>query len=217
MKEDLKELIDTIIEGDEDIAAQITEEALSSGASPKEILDAVSDASDKLGQLYEDREYFLPELFAGAEAMKASVNLVLPELEKLKIEPRGVVLIGTVEGDVHEIGKNIVGAMLSGAGFRVIDLGTDVSGDQFAEKVKETHPDIVAASAYITTTSQRLPDVAAALKEAGIRKEVKYLIGGASVNNDMLEWAGADGYGENAAQAISVARSLVDDLKGGQQ
>ena len=214
MNEELKGLMDAINDGDEDFAAQITEKALSVGISAVEILGIISDTGDSLGEQFEKGEIFLPELFAGAEAMKASVNLVLPELEKKAIKPKGVVLIGTVEGDVHEIGKNIVCAMLAGAGFLVIDLGTDVSGEQFVEKAKEIQPDIVAASAYITTTSQRLPDITNALKEAGIRKDVKYLIGGASVNKEMMEWAGADGYAENAAQAITIARSLIEELKG---
>jgi trimethylamine corrinoid protein len=154
-------------------------------------------------------------LFAGAEAMNAVVEKVVPELEKALAQPKGTVAIGTVEGDVHEIGKRIVCAMLSGAGYRVHDLGIDVTAAQFVAKVRELHPDIVAASAYITTTCQRLPAIASALREAGLRDKAAYLIGGASVNKGMVAWAGADGFGENAAQAVAVVRSLIEDRKGG--
>jgi 5-methyltetrahydrofolate--homocysteine methyltransferase len=212
----LKRLIEAILEGEEDLAAQATVESLADGTTAEEILNTVSDAGNKLGRMFETGECYLPELFAGAEAMNAAVQTVLPELEKASVQPKGTVVIGAVEGDVHEIGKRIVSAMLSGAGFRVHDLGVDVTGEQFVAKVRELQPDVIAASAYITTTCQRLPEIAAALEEAGLRKKVQYLIGGASVNTGMLAWAGADGFGENAAQAVSVVRSLVANLKGGQ-
>jgi methanogenic corrinoid protein MtbC1 len=209
----LNDLMDAVIEGNEDLAAKSAGEALSAGITAEEILNAISDAGNKLGNLFETGACFLPELFAGAEAMNAAVEKVMPELEKAFVQPKGTLVIGTVEGDVHEIGKRIVCALLSGAGFRVHDLGTDVTAEQFVAKVRELHPEIVAASAYITTTCQRLPAIAAALEKAGLREQVKYLIGGAAVNKGMLEWAGADGFGENAAQAVVVVRSLVEDLQ----
>lgn len=212
----IKRLMEAVIEGEDELAARAAAEALSAGVSPEEILGAISDAGNEIGKLFEAGEFFLPELFGGAEAMNAAVELVLPELEKASVQPRGTVVIGAVEGDVHEIGKRIVCAMLSGAGFRVHDLGIDVTAGKFVEKARELQPDVVAASAYITTTCQRLPEISAALEEAGLRDGVKFLIGGASVNSGMLAWAGADGFGEDAAQAVSVARALVDDLRGGQ-
>jgi methanogenic corrinoid protein MtbC1 len=211
----LKQLIEAVLEGEEDLAAQAAVDALAAGTAAEEILNTVSDGGNELGRMFETGECYLPELFAGAEAMNAAVQTVLPELEKASVQPKGTVVIGAVEGDVHEIGKQIVSAMLSGAGFRVHDLGTDVTGEQFVEKIRELQPDVVAASAYITTTCQRLPDISAALEEAGLRKKVKYLIGGASVNAGLITWAGADGFGENAAQAVTIVRSLVEDLKGG--
>jgi len=213
----LKDLMEAVIEGKEELAAQAAGEALSIGVTAEEVLNAISAAGNKIGKMFEAGDCFLPELFAGAEAMNAAVEKVVPELEKAFVQPRGTVVIGTVEGDVHEIGKRIVCAMLSGAGYRVHDLGTDVTAEQFVAKVRELHPDIVAASAYITTTCQRLPSIASALRGAGLRDQVKYLIGGASVNNGMVAWAGADGFGENAAQAVTVVRSLIEDLKGGQR
>lgn len=209
----LKDLQAAVIEGDEELAAQASENALLAGIPAAEILNAISAAGNEIGKMFEAGDCFLPELFAGAEAMNAAVEKVVPELEKSFIQPRGTVLIGTVEGDVHEIGKRIVCAMLSGAGYRVHDLGIDVPADRFVEKVRELHPDIVAASAYITTTCQRLPAVSAALQSAGLRDRVRYLIGGAAVNAGMLAWAGADGFGENAAQAVTAVQALMDDLK----
>ena len=213
----LKTLMEAVFEGNEEIAAQAAGAALSSGITAEEVLNAISDAGNEIGKMFEAGDCFLPELFAGAEAMNAAVEKVVPELEKAFVQPKGTVIIGTVEGDVHEIGKRIVCAMLSGAGYRVHDLGTDVSADQFVAKVRELHPDIVAASAYITTTCQRLPAIATALKEAGLRDQVKYLIGGASVNKGMLAWAGADGFGENAAQAVRVVRCLIEEIKSWQR
>jgi len=205
-----------VIEGDEELAALATKAALSTGITAEEILNVISEAGNEIGKMYEAGDCFLPELFAGAEAMNAAVEMVAPELESAFVQPKGTIVIGAVEGDVHEIGKRIVCAMLSGAGYRVYDLGIDVSADQFVTKVRELHPDIVAASAYITTTCQRLPAIANALREAGLRDKVKYLIGGAAVNVGMMAWAGADGFGENAAQAVTAVRYLIEDSKGGQ-
>jgi len=210
----LKELRKAVIEGNEDLAAQAAGEALSNGITAEQVLNTISAAGNEIGQLFEAGDWFLPELFAGAEAMNAAVEKVVPELEKALVQPRGTIIIGTVEGDVHEIGKRIVCAMLSGAGYRVHDLGTNVTAEQFVAKVRELNPEIVAASAYITTTCQFLPKIAIALKEAGLREKVKYLIGGAAVNNGSVVWAGADGFGENAAQAVAVVHALIEDLKG---
>jgi methanogenic corrinoid protein MtbC1 len=213
----LQNLREAVIDGNEELAARAAGEALSLGITPEEVLNAISEAGNEIGKMFEAGNCFLPELFAAAEAMNAAVERVVPGLEKAFVQPKGTVVIGTVEGDVHEIGKRIVCAMLSGAGYRVHDLGIDVTAEQFVAKVRELHPDIVAASAYITTTCQRLPAIAIALREAGLRDRVKYLIGGASVNHGMVAWAGADGFGENAAQAVAVAHSLIEDFKGGQR
>jgi methanogenic corrinoid protein MtbC1 len=210
----LKELRKAVMEGKEDLAAQAAGEALTFGITAEEVLNAISEAGNDIGRLFEAGDWYLPELFAGAEAMNAAVEKVVPELEKAAVQPKGTIIIGTVEGDVHEIGKRIVCAMLSGAGYRVYDLGTEVTAEQFVDKVRELNPDIVAASAYITTTCQNLPKIAIALREAGLREKVKYLIGGAAVNQGLLAWAGADAFGENAAQAVTVVHALTEDLKG---
>ncbi len=209
----LESLRQALLAGEEEIAADLVGQALGLGVSSPAVLDVLSGAADELGRRYEAGECYLPELFAGAEAMSAAVDRLLPALESSGARPAGTVLIGTVEGDIHDIGKRIVAAMLSGAGFRVYDLGTDVQADVFAAKVRELQPDIVAASAYITTTSQMLPHISQALAEAGLRSAVKVLIGGAAVSREMVAMAGADAYGSNAAEAVTVARKLVDALK----
>lgn len=211
--EALDSLQEAVLDGEEELAAELAEQVLGMDVSPQRVLDVLSAAADDLGRRYESGEYFLPELFAGAEAMSAAVAKVLPVLEQSGGEHKGTVVIGTVEGDVHDIGKRIVVAMLSGAGFRVHDLETDVRASLFVDKVRELQPDIVAASAYLTTTSQRLPEISQALTEAGIRSEVMYLIGGAAVSREMIKTTGADGYGENAAEAVSVARKLVEQIR----
>jgi 5-methyltetrahydrofolate--homocysteine methyltransferase len=205
----LEALQQAVLDGDEELAADAAAQALEAALDPQAILDVLSGAADELGRRYEAGDCYLPELFAGAEAMSAAVDRLLPALESSGARPAGTVLIGTVEGDIHDIGKRIVAAMLSGAGFRVHDLGTDVRADVFAAKAQELHPDIVAASAYITTTSQMLPQISKALVEAGIRSRVMYLIGGAAVSPEMVALAGADAYGSNAAEAVTVARGLV--------
>lgn len=208
-----QDLVQAILEGEEERAGASARRAILAGAHPQRVLEAISAAADELGRRFESGDCYLPELFAGAEAMNAAVDQILPALEKSAAEPRGTVVIGAVEGDVHEIGKRIVAAMLAGAGFRVHDLGTDVPASSFVEKVRALRPEIVAASAYITTTAQRLPEIAAALEQAGLRSQVKYLVGGAAVSRGMAAWAGADAYGENAAEAVSVARALVEERR----
>jgi methanogenic corrinoid protein MtbC1 len=202
-------LIQAILDGDDLAAPEAAQEALAVGVAPTEIITVVNGAARELGLRFQGGHCYLPELVAGADAMTAVLDAVLPALESGVVRPAGIVVIGVVEGDVHDIGKRIVAAMLAGAGFRVHDLGTDVPATVFALKAAEMGADIVAASAYITTTTQRLPEVNRALKEAGLRERTKYLIGGAGVSRGMMAWAGADAYGENAAEAIEAALGLV--------
>ncbi len=216
MSNDLNQvLVEAVLDGDELAAEEAAQSALAGGTDPTALLDAVSHASDVLGERFQSGDCFLPELFAGAEAMSAAVNVILPELSKGGASPAGVVVIASVEGDVHDIGKRIVSAMLASAGFRIHDLGADVPVAEIVEKVREVQPDVVAASAYITTTTQRLPEIDSGLREAGLRDNVKYLIGGASVGHGLVSWAHADAYAANAAEAVGVVRELVRALKGG--
>jgi methanogenic corrinoid protein MtbC1 len=202
-------LVGAILDGDDLAAPEAALAAIAAGAAPAEIIAVVNGAARELGLRFQSGDCYLPELVAGADAMTAVLDAVLPALERSAVKPAGTVVVGVVEGDVHDIGKRIVAAMLAGAGFRVHDLGTDVPAAVFSEKAAELGADIVAASAYITTTTQRLPEVNRALAEAGLRERVKYLIGGAGVSRGMTAWAGADAFGENAAEAIEAALQLM--------
>jgi 5-methyltetrahydrofolate--homocysteine methyltransferase len=164
---------------------------------------------DEVGRLYECEEYFVPELLLAARAMKASLELIRPLLVARGTEPIGRVVIGTVKGDLHDIGKNLVASMLEGAGFEVIDLGVDVAPDKFAATAKERKADLVCLSALLTVTMPSMKDVVAELGNTGIRGQVRVMIGGAPVTEQYAAEIGADGYGANAAAAVQLARRLV--------
>lgn len=206
----LDDLCTAVIEGDEAEAASAAQLALCEGIAPSDVLAAVNRAADEIGRQYECGEFFLPELLAGADAMIKAVDLVLPELERGRIGPKGIIVIGTVEGDIHDIGKRIVSGMLAGAGFRIHDLGTNVPASKFVEEAREVNANIVAASACFSTTTIRLPEIEEALCEAGIREKVIYIVGGAAVSRTMVDWAKADGYGQDAAEAVRVVSSLIE-------
>jgi 5-methyltetrahydrofolate--homocysteine methyltransferase len=192
-------------------AADSVQDCLDDGVSPQRVLEVIGEAGEELGRRYEEGQYFLPQLFAGADAMSAAVKVVLPALERGGGQLKGVIVIGTVEGDIHDIGKRIVSAMLSGAGFRVHDIGIDVPAERFVAEARALNADVVAASSCFSTTTVRLQDIAEALREAGLREHVHYVIGGAAVSRGMVEWASADGHGQNAAEAARVISALVDE------
>lgn len=207
----IENLHEFILDGEDEMAEKVAADALKDGIEPAKILNTVSAAGDVLGDRYETGDIYLPELFAGAEAMTAAVEMVLPTFERLGGKHKGIIVIGTVEGDVHDIGKRIVSATLIGSGFKVHDLGVNVKAQEFVEKAQEMNSNIIAASALLTTTCQRLPEIAEALKAKDLQSKVKFMIGGAAVSRDMVEWAGADGYGDSAVEAVAVARKLMDD------
>lgn len=209
----LEKISQSILDGDEDLAAEAANVALNEGYEPAQILEIVAKTGDFLGEQYESGEIFLPGLFIGADAMNAAVDVVLPNFEQSESDYKGIVVIGTVEGDVHDLGKRIVMAMLVGAGFKVHDLGVDVEANVFIEKALELNADIIAASAILTTTANKLPEIGELLKSKDLTNKIKYMIGGASINRDMIEWSGADEYGETAFQAVVVARKLIDELR----
>jgi 5-methyltetrahydrofolate--homocysteine methyltransferase len=183
---DFPELYAAILNGDEKSAAQQIGEALNQGASPAELISRwMIPAMDEVGRLFEAQEVYVPELLLAGRAMKA------------------------VKGDLHDIGKNLVGSMLEGAGFDVFDLGIDVPAEKFLEAVKTRTPNIVALSALLTVTMPEMKKTIEALSKAGIREQVKVLIGGAPVTRDYAISIGADGYGDNASSAVTVARSLL--------
>jgi 5-methyltetrahydrofolate--homocysteine methyltransferase len=166
-------------------------------------------AMDEVGRLFEAQEFYVPELLLAGRAMKAALEPLRPLLAASGAQPTGRVVLGTVKGDLHDIGKNLVGSMLEGAGFDVFDLGIDVPAEKFVEAVKTRTPNIVALSALLTVTMPEMKKTIEALSKAGMREQVKVLIGGAPVTRDYAESIGADGYGDNASSAVTVARSLL--------
>ena len=207
---DLPRLHDAIVEGDAASAADATREALSSGVDPLAIVQrSMVPAMDEVGRRFEAEDYFVPELLLAARAMKAAMELVRPLLVASGATPAGRVVIGTVKGDIHDIGKNLVAAMLEGAGFSVVDLGADVPAQAFVDAVRTSGADLVCLSALLTVTMPSMKTVIQALEAAGLRQCVKVLVGGAPVSPQYAEEVGADGYGENASAAVALARRMT--------
>jgi 5-methyltetrahydrofolate--homocysteine methyltransferase len=183
--------------------------ALDAGESPKDLLEAMMAGLKACGDHFESGEYFLPELMGAGEAFKAGMAVLAPRLSSGDRVSQGKVVLGTVRGDVHDIGKNLVGFMLESAGFTVVDLGVDVSPEDFAQAVREHKPQVLGMSALLTTTMLGMQDVVDALKQQGLRDKVKVIIGGGPVSKMYAEQIGADGYGNDAAQAVRLVRSLL--------
>ena len=209
MNGDLKELYTAILEGQRDEAKENVETALSEGVPAGEVLDVMVNAMGEVGRLFEEGEYFVPEMLIAARAMKTGMEILKPHLVDADIQPLGKIIAGTVKGDLHDIGKNLVCMMLEGAGFQVVDLGTDVSPEAFVAAVQEHQPDFVAMSALLTTTMPNMETTIAALNDAGVRDAVKVLVGGAPITQSYAEKIGADGYASDASRAVKLAKSLV--------
>lgn len=204
---DLKPLYEAILVGDAKGARTTTEQALAGGIDPMVLVtEYMVPAMDEVGRRFECNSYFVPELLISARAMKAALELIRPILVARGDEPAGRVVIGTVKGDLHDIGKNLVAAMLEGGGFEVIDLGVNVSPDQFVNAVKERNANIVAMSALLTTTMPSMKTTIEALRAAGVRDKVRVLIGGAPITQKYADEIGADGFGENAPSAVALAK-----------
>ena len=207
---DLTKLNEVILNGDSKSAIAITKQALAEGADPIEIVNQhMIPAMDEAGRRFECEEYFVPELLLAARAMKGALELIRPLLAARGDEPIGRVVIGTVKGDLHDIGKNLIASMLEGGGFEVIDLGTDVSPEKFVQAVRERHANLVCLSALLTVTMPSMKTTIDALKSAGVRDQVHVLVGGAPVTEQWAKEIGADGYGSNAAAAVPLARSVL--------
>jgi corrinoid protein of di/trimethylamine methyltransferase len=205
-----KEIYDAVLTGDAKKAYAATQAALAEGADPMQLIaESMVPAMDAVGRLFEAEEYFVPELLLAGRAMKGAMELIRPLLiasgQKLAVR----VVIGTVKGDLHDIGKNIVASMLEGSGFEVIDLGADVSPDDFVAAIKEREPHVVCMSALLTVTMPAMKTTIDALKTAGVRTQVKVLIGGAPVTSQYAKEIGADGYSENASGAVGLVKSLL--------
>jgi corrinoid protein of di/trimethylamine methyltransferase len=202
-----------ILEGNKDEAVQLAQRAITEKMDLNAIIEnGYIPGIQKVGQLWEEGEYFLPELIMSAECMKAAMKIMQPELEKAQIDVRsaGTVVIGTVEGDIHDIGKNLVASILSANGFDVVDLGGDVKLETFIEKAEEVSANLICLSALLTTTMTGQKKLIEILKEKGLYGRFKVMVGGAPVNQKWADDIGADGYSENALTAVSVAKKLVE-------
>jgi 5-methyltetrahydrofolate--homocysteine methyltransferase len=205
-----KELYDAVLNGDARKAHAATQAAIEAGTGPMTLItESMVPAMDEVGRLFEAEEYFVPELLLSGRAMKSAMELLRPLMvasgEKLSVR----VVIGTVKGDLHDIGKNLVASMLEGSGFEVVDLGTDVSPEKFVATVEEQKPHIVCLSALLTVTMPAMKTTIDALETAGVRTRVKVLVGGAPVTMQYAKEIGADGYSETASGAIALVRQIV--------
>jgi 5-methyltetrahydrofolate--homocysteine methyltransferase len=209
----LEQLAAAVIEGNVDAMEELTEDALDEGIDAETILNSgLMAGMDHVGAEFKAGNMFVPEVLRSAKAMKTSMVLLNPLLAASGAETVGKVLLGTVKGDLHDIGKNLVGMMCEGAGFEVMDLGTDVEPVQFLEAIKDFAPHIVGMSALLTTTMRSMGDTVKAIEEAGLRDQVKVMIGGAPVTQSFADDIGADGYAANAASAADLAKRFVGAL-----
>jgi 5-methyltetrahydrofolate--homocysteine methyltransferase len=211
--QDLKPLHDAILNGDAKTAKSTVETALAAGVEPMKLVqEYMMPAMNEAGRRFECNEYFVPELLLAARAMKTALELIRPGLAVSGAQPAGRVAIGTVRGDMHDIGKNLVAATLEGCGFEIIDLGINVPPEKFVDAVREKNVNIVAMSALLTTTMPGMKATIEALTHAGIRGQVKVIIGGAPVTQKFADEIGADGFGSSAVSAVSVARKICPQV-----
>lgn len=215
MDAELQALAEAIINGKRNDAAELAKKLVEANVPAKRILDeGLIAGMSVVGEKFKNCEYFVPEVLVAARAMKAAMEILRPLLAVSDVEPIGTVVIGTVRGDLHDIGKNLVAMMLEGAGFKVIDLGVDVPTEKFIEAAKENNADIVGMSALLTTTMTYMPEVIKALETEGIRNKVKVIVGGAPVTQEWADQIGADGYAPDAASAVDKCKELLTQLKG---
>ncbi len=206
----MKELHDAVLSGNAKAARTFAEEAIAGGMPPLDVVQKVlSPAMNEIGIRFEANERFIPELLLAARAMKGAMEIIQPLLAGSDAEPVGRVVIATVSGDLHDIGKNLVSSLLEGAGFEVVDLGVDVGPEQIVEAVKNSAAEIVALSALLTTTMPAMKSTVSALEAAGVRDRVKILVGGAPITQRFADEIGADGYSNNAAGAATLAKQVV--------
>jgi corrinoid protein of di/trimethylamine methyltransferase len=208
--QDLKPLQEAIIRGDAKTTKALTQEALAAGVEPMKLVqDHMMPAMSEVGRRFECSEYFVPELLLAARAMKAALELIRPLLIASGAKPTARVAVGTVKGDLHDIGSNLVAAMLEGGGYEVFDLGVNVTPEQFVAAVKEQGAHILALSALLTTTMPAMKSTMDALQQAGVRQQVKVLVGGAPITQKFADEIGADGFSESAAGAVAAAQKAA--------
>jgi 5-methyltetrahydrofolate--homocysteine methyltransferase len=207
---DFSQLKEAILKGNHKIAAELTRAALEGGADPMDLVsNYMIPAMDEVGRLFEYEEYFVPELLMSARAMKAALELIRPLLAAGGAQTAGRIVVGTIQGDLHDIGKNLVASMLEGGGFEVTDLGTDVPPERFIRALEDTGANLVCLSALLTVTMPAMRTTIEALRTAGVRDRVRVLVGGAPVTPEYAEEIGADGYGASAIMALKLARDLA--------
>jgi 5-methyltetrahydrofolate--homocysteine methyltransferase len=205
-----EKIAERLIVGKIDEVKELSQQALDQGATPRDIIDkGLLAGMDVVGKRFKAGDMFIPEVLLCARCMHGAMDILKPFFSEGDAAGVGIYLIGTVEGDLHDIGKNLVSMMLQGAGFKVIDLGTNISAQQFVEAVKEHKPDILGMSALLTTTMPQMEETIQALKEAGIRDQVKIMAGGAPVTQSFVNEIGGDAYGANAASAVEKAKELL--------
>jgi 5-methyltetrahydrofolate--homocysteine methyltransferase len=210
MEDTYRGLSNAVIEGDMEATRRLTQSALDSGVGARDVLEGgLLPGMDIVGRRFRQGEMFIPEVLLSARTMQSGMDILRPLLSQKEAAGIGTVVIGTVEGDIHNIGKNLVGMLMEGAGFKVVDLGMDVKTQAFVAAAREHKPDIVAMSALLTTTMPKMAETVNALKEAGIRDQLKVMVGGAPVTDDFAKKIGADAYGSNAASAVDKAKALV--------
>lgn len=210
-QEILDQLYENVLDGSVAPTVELTREGLDRGISPLSLLfDAMIPALEEVGRLFEEGEYFVPEMLIAARAMAGAMDILKPLIADAGVEPIGTFVMGTVQGDIHDIGKNLCNIMLEGAGFRLIDLGVNVSPEKFVEAIKEHQPQAVGLSAFLTTTITKFGPTIQAIKEAGLRDRVRIFVGGAPVTQEYADSCGADGY---APDASSLVRELKRQLQ----
>jgi len=207
---DLKKLKENVISGKADEVKELTQKALDEGQDVEKVLNSALIAGmDVVGEKFKKNEFYVPEMLIAARAMKAGMEVLRPVLADKDIKGSGKVVLGTAQGDLHDIGKNLVGMMLEGAGFEIIDLGTDVPSEKFVKAVKENDAQLVGISALLTTTMLSMKDVIKAMEEAELREKVKIMIGGAPITQSYADEIGADGYAPDAASAVDKAKEIL--------
>jgi 5-methyltetrahydrofolate--homocysteine methyltransferase len=207
----LDELYDYTLDGEDEPVVELTNEALALGMDPMAILfDALIPALEEVGRLFEQGEYFVPEMLVAANAMAGAMDILKPLIAESGAKPIGSFVMGTVKGDIHDIGKNLCNVMLEGAGFEVIDLGVNVPPERFVEAIREHQPDAVGMSAFLTTTMPMAKVTIDEIGEAGLRDQVKILVGGAPITQDYADLIGADGFAPDASSTVRLTKKLLD-------
>jgi len=207
---DLKEIAENLIQGKADKVKELTQRSVDEGQDVSKILnEGLLAGMSVVGDKFKRNEFYVPEVLIAARAMKAGMEIIRPLLTKKGVKGAGKIILGTVRGDLHDIGKNLVGMMLEGAGFEITDLGVDVSPEKFVEAAREKGADIIGLSALLTTTMPGMKDVIEAIKSSDLKGKVKVMIGGAPVTQDYADEIGADGYAPDAASAVDKAKQLI--------